>query len=312
MASNSEEKGEKKKRGPGRPSKKQPPSIIKIEGIVKSPMDAAHRMEAVCPTPTAFKNLFTYFKNNGSDYIHMRCSKDGIAFFARDTVTKTRIMAFAAGQLLAWYYFADKEPYFCTIKRESVEALFVSINKTFNKLQIQLRHDNTEKIIFILKDPEIEKECSYEITLCGNKIEDDLLNVEKLVTNDELKKYPIEFTLSAKQLKKTFVDAFNQSTDYIMLEKIGSSPLQFSYQIPGEQQYYEVYKDPKKIDLRSEIKDEATFYSKLNIATVKTVANNMITEKIKIYCKESGEIVFRSAFEDKALTINAVVGNTVA
>ena len=303
----SKEKSEtKKKRGPGRPSKKQPPPVIEMHGIVDKPSDPVYRMEVVCQIPSSFKNLIVYFKKNKSDYIHLRCSREGLAFFTRGTESKTRIMAWAAGRNLALYHYKDATPFFCTLRRDIVEGMSNSINKSFNELQIRLRYDMLDKIIFVLRDPEIKKECSYEVTLCEHKPDLDLYEVEKLITEEELKKYPIEFTLGAKQLKKTIVDASNHQTDEIMLEKFGDAPLQLSHQIPG-QQYYEIYRDPKKINLRSEIKSNGTFSAKLKIKNINAVANSMVTDMVKIYCRESGEIVFRSAIDDKALIVNAVV-----
>lgn len=305
---NTKPTGEKKKKGPGRPSKKPPPPVIEIRGIGDKPTDPIHRMEAVCQVPMSFKNLFTYFKNNKVDHIFMRCSKDGLAFFTRGTQSKTRIMAWAAGKNLAWYYFKDPEPFFCTIKRDNVEVLFNSINKSFNELQIRIRTDIQDKITFVLKDPEIKKECSYDITLGEMRADQTLLDIENMVTEEELKKYEIEFELGAKQLKKTIVDASNHATDHIMLEKYWDAPLQFTHHIPNQQQYYEVYRDPKKIKLRSEIKSgDDPFSVRLIIKTIKDVANSMVTDMVKIYCRRTGEIVFRSAIDDKALFVNAVV-----
>lgn len=303
-----EVKETKKKRGPGRPSKKPPSPVIEIKGISNKPVDKSNRLEAVCQTPGAFKNLFTYFKNNGSGHIFIRCSKTGLSFFARDANRKTRIMARADGKNLAWYYFSDEKDFFCSIKLDNVTKVFSSINKSFNKMQLELRHDTLDKIMIILKDPDIDKECSYEIALSNEVIEEDLKEVEKILVEEELKKFPIDFTLTAKQLKKTVTDPSGQS-DTITLEKIGTKPLQLSYQ-SGQTQYYEVYRDDKKINLRSEVKPDETFSLTINLPNIKAVANSMITDLVKIFCRENGDIVFRSAIDDKALILNAVIKNT--
>lgn len=306
----SDKSGEKKKRGPGRPSKKQPPPAIEMHGIVDKPAKDSNLMEAVCQTPVSFKNLFTYFKNNKAEHIYIRCNKEGLAFFTRGPESKTRIMAWAAGRNLARYYYGGEEPHFCTINRSHVEVMFNSINKSFNELQIQLKKDVPDEIMFVLKDPDIKKECTYSVNLIESKEDQELLDVEKLIMEEELKKYPIEFMLGAKQLKKTIVDASNHLTDHILLQKVGDTPLQFSHQTPGQQRYYEVYTEPKKINLRSEIKADGTFSIQWNIKTIKNVANSMVTDMVKIYCRETGESVFRSAIDDKALIVNAVVEKT--
>lgn len=304
----SDDKAEsKKKRGPGRPSKKQPPPTIECKGIVPSPKNPDHKMEMYCQAPKSFKDLFVYFKNVKAHKILMRCTREGIAFFTRAEESKTRIMVWAAGKNLAWYYYADSEPFFCAINREHVEAMFNSINKSFNVLQIQLRNDTRDKITFVLKDPEIDKECLYETTLGNPEVDNDLLAVERLITEEELRKYPIEFTLSAKQLKKTISDASNQATNELHLQKMGTSHLQFTHNITGQQQYYEIYKKPEKINLRSEVKDGDSIDIEWNLKTIKMVANSMVTDSVKIYCNRIGEIVFRSAIDDKALNVSAFV-----
>jgi hypothetical protein len=165
--------------------------------------------------------------------------------------------------------------------------------------------DDTNSIIFIFKDAEIDKECNYKVTLSAYAPDDDLYEAENTLTTEGLiTNFPIEFTLTAKQFKKSISDASNYS-DTITFEKLGIHPLQLTYN-KSNMMYNEVYRSAEKVNLRSAVSEGNTFRCTVKIANVKSLASSMVTDDVRILCREEGDILFRSAIDAKALVVSTM------
>lgn len=292
-----------KRRGPGRPPSKPPAPPLDKKGIVDSPRDSNNRLEFVYGDPTVFKSLFTYFKNIKARDIHMRCSPAGLTFFARDHSKTSRIVAVVAGEHVNWHYCEGE--FWLGINREHVEKMFASIDKTFFKITIIQAQDDVNSLTFIFKDAEIDKECNYKVTLSSYAVDEDLYEAEETLSAEGLvANFPIEFTLTAKQFKKSISDASNYS-DTVTFEKLGSHPLQLTY-AKSSMMYNEVYRTAEKIHLRSAVPDGSTFRCAVKIANVKSLASSMVTDDVRILCREEGDILFRSAIDAKALVVSTM------
>jgi hypothetical protein len=292
-----------KRRGPGRPPSKAPAPPLEKKGIVDSPKDSNNRLEFVYSDPTVFKSLFTYFKNIKARDIHLRCSPTGLTFFARDHSKTSRVVAAVAGEHVNWHYCEGE--FWVWINREHVEKMFAAIDKTFFKITILQAQDDPNSLTFIFKDAEIDKECNYKVTLSAYAPDDDLYEAEQTLTPDGLlTNFMIEFTLTAKQFKKSVSDASNYS-DTVTFEKIGAHPLQLTYN-KANMAYNEVYRTAGKIRLRSSVEDGANFRCTVKIANVKSLASSMVTDDVRILCREEGDILFRSAIDAKALVVSTM------
>ena len=292
-----------KRRGPGRPPSKPPAPPLERKGIVDSPKDSNNRLEFVYSDPTVFKALFTYFKNIKARDIHLRCSPAGLTFFARDHSKTSRIVAVVAGEHVNWHYCEGE--FWLGINRDHVEKMFASIDKTFFKITVIQTQDDTNSLTFIFKDAEIDKECNYKVTLSAYTPDDDLYEAEKILTAEGLiANFPIEFTLTAKQFKKSISDASSYS-DTITFEKLGAHPLQLTYN-KSNMMYNEVYRTADKVCLRSSVADTSTFRCTVKIANVKSLASSMVTDDVRIMCREEGDILFRSAIDAKALVVSTM------
>ena len=136
--------------------------------------------------------------------------------------------------------------------------------------------------------------------------DDDLFDAELILDPDTLSTFPLKFTLTAKQLKKTVNDATNYS-DKITIEKIGKFPLQFTY-AKGGVIYNEVYRTDRKIDLKSTVAENNTLRASVRLNNIKSLANAMVSDRIRIYCRDTGDIIFRSALDaSAAMVVNTIV-----
>jgi len=292
-----------KRKGPGRPSIRSTPPPLERRGIVDSPKDPNNRLEIVYGNPLIFKSLFTYFKNIKARDIHLRCHKHGITFYTRDHSKTSRIVAEISGTHVNWHYCEGE--YWLGINRDSIEKIFSSIDKTFFKITIIQTHDDIDSLLFIFKDADIDKECNYKIALSTYPADEDLYEIDKLITPQALLiNFPIEFTLTAKQFKKSISDASNFS-DMLTFEKLGIYPLQLTY-AKSNLIYNEVYRSPDKIKLRSNIKENEIFRTTIKILNIKSLAASMVTDDIRILCREEADILFRSAIDEKVIVVSTI------
>ena len=291
------------RRGPGRPPSKPAPPPLEQRGVVGAPLDANNRLEFVYSDPSVFKSLFTYFKNIKARDIHLRCNPSGLTFFARDHSKTSRVVAHVSGEHVNWH-FCDGE-FWLGINREHVEKIFASIDKTLFKITILQSVDDPNTITFVFKDAEIEKECNYRVNLSMYPRDEDLYEAERALAPATMQAlFPIEFTLSAKQFKKSISDASNYS-EMLTFEKLGAHPLQLTY-ARANLVYNEVYRSAAKIRLRSAVSEGTIFRATVKIANVKSLASSMVTDDVRILCREDDDILFRSAIDAKALVVSTM------
>lgn len=291
------------KRGPGRPPSKPPAPPLDRLGVVASPNDPANRLEFVYEDPTIFKTLFTFFKNVKASNIHLRCNPAGLTFFAHDLSKKSRIVAHIAGEQVNWHYCEGE--FWLGINRKHMEAMFASISKSFCKVTIVQTHDETESLSFIYKKLVLSSEKCYKMALSSYALSQELIDAELSLTPEALAANPIEFELDAKQFKQSISDAIMYSNT-LTVEKIGSYPLQFTYAKPSII-YHEVFRDSDAIKLRTDINEAGTtFRCTMNLENIKPLATSMVTDTVRILCREEGDILFRSAIDKKALVVSVL------
>lgn len=288
-----------KRRGPGRPPSKPPAPSLDKKGVVNLPKDVNNRLEFVYSDPSIFKSLFVYFKNIKAREIHLRCSPTGLTFFARDHSKTSRIFATIPGEYINWYYCDGT--FWLGINRDNIEKIFSSIDKTFFKIVLIQSYDDINSLNIIFKDSEIEKECNYKITLSSYMEDPDLYDSENVLNSEE---FLIEFTLTAKQFKKTINDASNYS-ETITFEKISDNPLQLTY-ARSNITYNEVYRSSEKIALKSNVDTNSTFRATIKLNNIKSLASSMVTDEIRILCRSDEDILFRSVIDTKSLIVNTL------
>jgi hypothetical protein len=288
----------KTKRGPGRPPNK-PQINTDVKGIVELPYEAQNRLEFVHNDPDIFKSLFSYFKNIKAKDIHFRCTRTNITLFARDHTKTSRVVAIIDCAQVTWFYCNDT--FYFSLNRESVEKIFSSIDKSFSKISIIQSLEDISAVDFVFKDIILDKECRYKVVVSQYQEDIDLYDAEQ--TNDE---YPIEFNLTSKQIKKSLNDASNYS-DTITIEKIGLHPLQLSYN-KANISYNEIYNVDDKIALKTKTEtDDYIFRITVKIANIKSIAASMVTDDMKVCCKENGDILFKTILDPKVLVVNTYV-----
>jgi hypothetical protein len=289
------------RRGPGRPPKRQPPPALEFNGVVRDPSDPENIVEIVYGTPTMFKQMFTYFKNIHARDIHVKFSPpapgsdEDAAFtlFTRDAARQCRVVARIPG--VAMNHFYCERVVMFGLKRDDIEKVFSSIDKSFFKITFLFRHDDPENLTVIFKDADIDKDCNYKLAIAAFDPDEALFDSEREMLPEALEAFPVSFTLSSKQFKKTVTDASNYS-DTLTVEKVGDQPLMLSYDRVNLV-FREVYHSDKKIQLKHAIGPDEAFQCPMPVREVKAFAAAMVTEEVQILCRNDGDLMFR-AFMD--------------
>lgn len=292
------------KRGPGRPPKKAPAAPIPRRGVADAPLNAKNRMELIHENPATIKNLFAYFKNLKSVEIHVRFDRDGVSFYTRDASRGCCVIARIPGEGLNHYHCGAA--FWLGLTRENVERVFGSIDRSFGTVMMSVCADDAEVVTVVFRDPAIDKECIY--TIMASVFEPD----PELVESDALaapERFPLSFTLSDRQFKKTATDLGQLGCGELTFEKTGAGgPLRLVFNRVGLS-YQEVYPSPEKIALRSAVEEGEVFRCSVPIGGVRALAAAMVTRSVGIYCSGDGNYAaFRQAIDD--LTVCTLVRTT--
>jgi hypothetical protein len=197
------------------------------------------------------------------------------------------------------HYYCD-DTFWLGLNRDAVEKMFSSIDKSFYKITMFYRHDDCDNFVFNFKDSDIDKECNYKVGISTFDDDPELFAAEAQSRPDALAAFPLELTLSAKQFKKTVTDA-HQYSDTLTVEKLGTYPFQFTYTRVGVV-YHEVYRAPTKVCLRSSIHNGDIFRCVVSVANVKSLASAMVTDPVRIFCREDDDILFRSEIDSLSMS----------
>jgi len=289
-----------KRRGPGRPPSKPITPHIEQCGIVEAPSDATNSFELLYKDPSIFKAIFTFFKNLKTHDIFVHCDPKGMKFFGRDRSKISRVCAYIDGSKVNWYY-CDGEIQI-GFNREHVEGVFTSIDKSFYKIMLTYSREDADNFNVTFKDPELDKECRYRVATSNLEPDAELFSIQEDTCDTSLTQFPVQFSLTNKQLKKTISDAGNYISS-IIIEKFEHEPLRFSYSKIGIICYDEIYHDSKKIKLESDVKQGQQFRCPIKLANIKSFSSSMITDAIRILCREDADILFKSSIDDQTLII---------
>jgi hypothetical protein len=300
---NKKQDSNKPKRRPGRPSSKQPAPTLNMNGVVNEPDNPNNLIEFVLQEPSIFKTLFTYFKNLKSKDIHIRFAKDNITFFTRDYTLLSRVVAKIDCRNVNWYYC--RKTIWVGLNRDKAEKIFTNIDKSLFKITIVYMEDKPEYLLFIFKDNELSKEMCYRTNISLLLPDEELFCVENEIPSeqedDNSDLYPVQFTLSSKQFKKSISDASSYS-DTIDIIKTIDKPLNLTY-IASNIVYREKYMDPEKIKLISNLKENETFQRTVRLQNIKGLSSSIVTDTVSIMCSKKEDLLLKSIIDERKTMI---------
>ena len=298
------------KKKPGRPPTKKEIHVIEQLGIVDKPGNKNNCLEFVYSDPLAFKNIFMYFKNIKTKQIHIQWTPKSMTFFVKDHLNTQRNVIEIDGSITTRYYCPSEKLMF--ISMDKAEKVFSAIDTSFNTISFIQECDNASILNILLYNSEIKKESTYKIEIANFQPDEELYAAKHYLVRESLESYPILFTLSSKNFKKTisdFMSIIGNGTDTIFLEKDSDGPLNFSYS-GIDINYRETYHEPKDIKLRDKT-NNISFRVQIKIANLKSLYNAMLSNDINIYAKEDADMIFTTCVEDVPKSKSIVVSTVL-
>uniref|UniRef100_A0A6C0LKP3 Proliferating cell nuclear antigen PCNA N-terminal domain-containing protein n=1 Tax=viral metagenome TaxID=1070528 RepID=A0A6C0LKP3_9ZZZZ len=280
------------RRGPGRPPRIVTPSAP-IHGIVDSPTNPSNIIELSYFDPIVFKYLFTLLKNLKVRDIYFKFSKKSITIYTKDNINN-RIKISIDSKKMLNYYCKDDNTYIC-INRDNIQAVFINLNKTIDKISICLEQGN-DMITIMLHDNNLDKVKRRFIIISEKIPSEELLSLDKDI-DDISTSAPLSFSLTTRDFKDTISDATNYG-DKITIEKHGDGPLVLKFIRAHTNICAEEYNDNNKIDLTSELEDDESFICTLHTLLLKCISVSIVNNKVNIKCIGENKAMLSSNIGD--------------
>ncbi len=287
-----------KKRKPGRPPKKKIGSInIETNGIVSTPIEPDNVIEMVYENPKLFKRLLTLLKGYSVEVVTWNFMPDRVEIATRGLAeAKTKIFIDIHARMLVRYFCA--KPTTVTMKRDDLDLAFQTVDKNNTQITIIAKEEDIKsKIYFIIKSAEIDAEKNYEIQLVGRSEKD-------IVDKPNDANYPLKFCMPGKEFKSLIQDAGKESKLITIRKDGGTEPLTIGCELTTKSNLNMVFKNPEKIELKSELDPADIFNVSTRIQYIRPFSNSNIGDKIYIFADKTQPIVFATDV-DKKKYINA-------
>ena len=218
--------------------------------------------------------------------------------WANNQTGKARIRI--EGANINQYYCNGK--YVLTIARENLDLIAATITKTAYHKVIFLYDAEDEDVLVMALGNFVDgggKNTRYDIKLVKDRPDSgsELFQIDDAIHDEEVmaEVYPLQFTQSKDDFKRTFKDA-SAVSDQITIEKIGDYPMQIvAEKADGTLRSSSVYEDSEKIKLDwNPPLGDYSFRCILRSSSVKALANSTVTGDVRIYCRGAGEALFVS------------------
>lgn len=267
---------EPEKKRPGRPRKLRTEPKIVINGVSDKPLNDKHIVEFVYHQPIVLKRLFTLFKSYNSSEVEITFDRQMIKFEAIGHLEKNTIFAHFNCQRLNHYYC--RMPVKVRCARDNLEAVFSSIDKNYNHINISMNDNQT--IYILIQEHESQNTEHYEIEVVPDQ------TIGSTFTNDfsDDTEYPLKFTLPGKKLKKKLAAIKKQARKFIIaqdsdgdisISKDNDSGINFNMKFR---------RADKNIKLESSIPIGTPSITSINLDYIVPFVNSNISEEINFAC----------------------------
>lgn len=287
---------------PGRPRKKISKDIIKKEGIVDAPSETAEDermqivMEMVYGNPELFKKIFTELKNLSVENLRLQFHSEGISILTKDHLEKSELLGEIIGSRLNRYYC--EAPFEIAVDQTHLLQILQTLKKDHSKITfISTRNTQRSRLRIILHNATLNEDSAYNVEVKTVPEYDGTIR-EDLLYEPE---YPLSFELDSKYFKAKVAD-WDRLGEVIKIEKLGDedSPLVINHVFGDKKGDHEtVFKDPKKINLVTDIAEGDLFAVSVLLQNLKPISNSTVADKIKISAHENHRLIFTSLLDQQ-------------
>jgi hypothetical protein len=279
--------GTKKK--PGRPPLRIKKEQIEKHGVIDIPKNEENVMEFIYDMPIIFKKIFNFLKLMEVKEIKIKFMADSVQLISLDHLEKNIINLNIDCSKTIHYYC--KNQIVVILDSKNIERVLQKIDKSYNTITIISKKDSYQSEIMInFSNSDIDIDEIHIINLTGSNFIDE---TKYDFNNRDYESYPIKFQLPCKYFKKIIND-ISSFSNIFKIEKIKGIELQFPYDSDGRTiKVNNIFNNPNKIKLESNIKESDIFSVSTYIDYVKALSNSLISDNIKIYLHQEYDMVFK-------------------
>lgn len=291
------------KKKPGRPRKTPLKKPLKRNGISDTPLNEENCMEMVYDNPSLFKRIFMLFKCMSVKELCMSFEHKIIEISTRDHLKKSNIKTVIDCKNINHYYC--KDPVRINLNPNNIEKVIQVLDKNYTTVAFTLKTTTSRSFLNVIFKNDLHIDEYREI---------DLIQTSTHISNVSFddSNYAVKFKLPGKYFKK-FVNDINTFSDTLTINKIGLSPLTFSYTSKDKTvKSKHVVKDPSVIELKSAVADDEIFSSSVQIDYIKPLSGSLLSDYIYISADTHKNMIFKINVDNqdsrsKEFTINILI-----
>lgn len=292
---------QKQKPKPGRPKKRILDTGNVILGVKSEPTNPNHAMELVYNDPKMFKKIFSMYKGYFVDDILIMFKKDTFHMYAKDHTKKTIIKIVIDCTKINEYYC--KIPFNIHIKREYLEKIFSTIEKTHNKILFVSNEDSIYSTLEIhIVNNELAVHDTYMIDLSMRCKTDENLYTCECMNNDK-NDYLISFTIKAKAFKK-FISDTSSHGKILTIEKLGDNNLKFKMCFNNKINFVRTVVNESTYNINSSLDDNDYFNINLELEYIKPFSAMNICDTVNVFIDKNKKAVFENIIGDNLCVVS--------
>jgi hypothetical protein len=276
------------KKKPGRPKKHPQMPPIETHGIVQKPVNEGDFLEMVYCNPILFKKIFNLFKSFNVSEIDLIFDQNGLKMVMQDFLKKSSIYATIDGRCMNLYYC--KEQIRIRVKRDNMQKVLSTLGKNHHKITFVLKEDYRSKLYVNTRDTRYGVSDTWEIEVVYGAN-----NKEAIVADDDTN-YPLKFHFDAKFLKER-VNNINSLSKNVIVQIVGSDPLQFTYDKNHSVNLSGVHTENDKLGLVSRLDAGECLSVSICIDYIKPFTNSTIGEEVYIAVDKRAPISFMTQLD---------------
>lgn len=284
----------------GRPPTRQQ-TQIKIDGICMSPKNNLSNIVEICIQDiTLFKYIFNYFKNVKITTIEFEFLPDKLLLKSNDHCNRSELIIVIDGKKLTRYFVL--KPITKYFSRETIEKIFISVDKTYNNIELEINEDSQDMLNVKYVDNEINRSCNYSISIPN--IQQDVFVYSNI--SRELNSSMISFTLNTKKFKSFITNAINFSSKFEIVKQPSEEGIQFTYSGKSVINCSEVYNDSNKIGLESNI-GKGLYRREMPLQIIKPYVSSFTNDNVIVFCQKDTFILSSNLGENDLATVNVII-----
>lgn len=287
------------KKKPGRPKKRIDTSTDFIRGVVSAPENPLNSLELVYRDPQLFKGIVSLLRQYSINEVELSFDHTKIHINAIDRLKKTRVYANIDGSMMNSYYC--KEPTKVCVRCETFDSVLSTVLRSHGKITFCLLDGSSRSALTcFMRDSEHAANHIYAIDILYKPSES--LNGSV----DEDAGYPLKFKFDSKYLK-LLCQNVSKFTDHMTIQKVGSQPMQISYNQPHLMNGVVVYDNANIIGLKSTLTPEDILSVTVSIAIIEPISKIPIGDDVSVAVDHTMPISLTSNVHDDDGRLVAVV-----